>query len=149
MFKFFNRWKKSISLLEVLCTIQWKPITTPVVVDKWGSVLAIFGGKRQLPPIMPPKIKLSAAIFCCRRNFVSLMMLHCLLNSINSSKYEHIIWLENKSEKWGILLWTLLFLWLLKYIESSDILHVTSSLNIHTILEQRPYRVTKLKLKDW
>ena len=32
-----------------------------------------------------------------------------------------------------------LFLWLiLKYIESSDILHVTSSLNIHTILEQRP-----------
>ena len=25
------------------------------------SALAIFGGKRQLPPIMPPKIKLSAA----------------------------------------------------------------------------------------
>jgi hypothetical protein len=26
------------------------------------TALAIFGGKRQLPPIMPPKIKLSAAI---------------------------------------------------------------------------------------
>jgi hypothetical protein len=35
-------------------------------------VLAIFGGKRQLPPIMLPKIKLSAAIFYRRRIFVSL-----------------------------------------------------------------------------
>ena len=56
-----------------------------------GAVLAIFGGKRQLPPIMPPKIKLSAAIFCRRRIFVSLMMLHCLLNLISSSEYEHMI----------------------------------------------------------
>ena len=55
------------------------------------TVLAIFGGKRQLPPIMLPKIKLSAAIFCHRQIFVLLMMLHCLLNSINSSKYEHMI----------------------------------------------------------
>ena len=56
-----------------------------------SSVLAIFGGKRQLPPIMLMKIKFPAAIFCRRRIFVSLMMLHCLLNSINSSKYEHMI----------------------------------------------------------
>jgi hypothetical protein len=42
--------------------------------------------------LLPPKIiKLSAAIFCRRRNFVSLMMLHCLLNSINSSKYERMM----------------------------------------------------------
>ena len=57
----------------------------------YWPVLAIFGGKRQLPPIMLPKIKFSAAIFCRLRIFVSLMMLHCLLNSINSSKYEHMI----------------------------------------------------------
>jgi hypothetical protein len=41
---------------------------------QWRTVLAIFGGKRQLPPIMLPKIKLSAAIFCRRQIFVSLMM---------------------------------------------------------------------------
>jgi hypothetical protein len=46
------------------------------------------GAKGLLPPILPPKIKLSAAIFCCRRIFVSLMMLHCLLNLISSSEYE-------------------------------------------------------------
>ena len=31
------------------------------------SALEIFDGKRQLPPIMPPKMKLSTAKNCCRR----------------------------------------------------------------------------------
>jgi hypothetical protein len=48
------------------------------VPDRNIAVLAIFGGKRQLPPKMLPKIKLSAAIFCRRRIFVLLMMLHCM-----------------------------------------------------------------------
>jgi hypothetical protein len=46
------------------------------------AALAIFGGKRQLPPIMLPKIKLTAAIFCRRRIFVSLMILQFTAFSI-------------------------------------------------------------------
>jgi hypothetical protein len=79
-------------LVEFKILVNWGLVhSNCVFLHSSTAVLAIFGGKRQLPPIMPPKIKLSAAIFGRRRIFVLLMMLHCLLNSINSSKYEHMI----------------------------------------------------------
>ena len=64
--------KTSHGLIMTLVCICVKFLVQSNLHTVYASILAIFGGKRQLPPIMPPKIKLSAAIFCRRRIFVSL-----------------------------------------------------------------------------
>ena len=52
-------------LVEFKILVNWGLVhSNCVFLHSSTAVLAIFGGKRQLPPIMPPKIKLSAAIFC-------------------------------------------------------------------------------------